>query len=260
MNTCLTMRKVSFTAVMRPAAPLAVAVASALTLVACATPVAKPSVEVHGQFAAASPENKDATSSDSEPEAAWWQRFGDRVLSDLIRRAAYENRDVRIAAERVRAARAGQTISRSSLFPSLSVVGGRTDQRTNYGAPIREKLPDVKAAGAGADVSWEIDLSGRLRAGAAAAAADTRAAEHGMRGVRLLVLTDVASNYFVLVGSPSSVRDRARDFDRAGRNAAPRIRATARRTRNAFRCRTCTGRRFECPRGDSAPGNARRHF
>ena len=200
-ENALNQRKVSFAAVMRPAAPLAVAIASALTLAACATPIAKPTVEVHGQFAAASSENKDATSSDSEPEAAWWQRFGDPVLSDLIRRAAYENRDVKIAAERVRAARAGQAISRSSLFPSLSVVGGATDQRTNYSAPIREKLPEVKAAGAGADVSWEIDLSGRLRAGAAAAAADTRAAEHGMRGVRLLVLTDVASNYFMLVGA-----------------------------------------------------------
>lgn len=193
--------KASFVAMMRPAAPLAVAVASVLTLAACATPVAKSSIEVHGQFAAASSENKDATSSGSEPEAAWWQRFGDPVLSDLIRRAAYENRDVKIAAERVRAARAGQTISRSWLFPSLQVAGGATNQRTNYDAPIREKLPDVKAAGAGADVSWEVDLSGRLRAGAAAAAADTRAAEHGMRGVRLLVLTDVASNYFMLVGA-----------------------------------------------------------
>ena len=62
-------------------------------------------------------------------------------------------------------------------------------------------MPDTKRAGAGLDVSWEIDLSGRLRAGAAAAAADALAAEHGVRGVRLLVMTDVASNYFTLVGA-----------------------------------------------------------
>src|SRR5262249_23727775 len=48
---------------------------------------------------------------------------------------------------------------------------------------------------------WEIDLSGRLRAGAAAAAAEALAAEHGQRGVRLLVMTDVATNYFILVGA-----------------------------------------------------------
>jgi outer membrane protein TolC len=49
----------------------------------------------------------------AEPESAWWEAYGDPVLSDLIRRAARENRDVRIAAQRVQAARAGVTISRS---------------------------------------------------------------------------------------------------------------------------------------------------
>ena len=49
--------------------------------------------------------------------------------------------------------------------------------------------------------SWEIDLSGRLRAGAAAAAADRKATEDYARGVRLLVLSDVATNYFILVGA-----------------------------------------------------------
>ena len=50
-------------------------------------------------------------------------------------------------------------------------------------------------------MTWEVDLFGRLRAGAAAAAADTLAVENGARGVRLLVLTDVATNYFTLVGA-----------------------------------------------------------
>jgi outer membrane protein, multidrug efflux system len=206
-------RNVCFAPALRAASAVAAAVASALALAACTTPVAKPSVDVPSHFAAASSaapsspepatpsESNRATAPESEPEAAWWERFGDPVLSDLISRAAYENRDVKIAAERVRAARAGQTISRSWLLPSLNLVGGAVDQRTGYGAPITDRIPDVKAAGGGADVSWEVDLSGRLRAGAAAAAADTRAAQHGLQGVRLLVLTDVASNYFMLVGA-----------------------------------------------------------
>jgi NodT family efflux transporter outer membrane factor (OMF) lipoprotein len=184
------------------AGAIAAAAVSALALAACATPVAKQAVAVPTHFAAtASPEDQLATTSGTEPEAAWWERYGDPVLSDLIRRAAYENRDVKIAAERVRAARAGQTISRSWLLPSLDLVGGAVDQRTGYGAPITDRIPNVKTAGGGADVSWEVDLSGRLRAGAAAAAAETRAAQHGLSGVRLLVLTDVASNYFMLVGA-----------------------------------------------------------
>lgn len=182
-----------------PALRAGFTVSAAVALVACTTPVAKPSVDVPSHFTAAAAAHEASTTSD--PEAAWWERFGDPVLSDLIRRAAFENRDVKIAAERVRAARAGQTISRSWLLPSLDLGGGAVDQRTSYGAPITDRIPDLKAAGVGANVSWEVDLSGRLRAGAAAAAADTRAAEHGLQGVRLLVLTDVASNYFMLVGA-----------------------------------------------------------
>ena len=176
-----------------PRSLLAAVLAPALA--ACAAPVVTPAVDVPRQFAA-------AAAAQDEPEVAWWERFGDPVLSDLIRRAAYENRDVKIAAERVRAARAGATISRSWLYPSVSVVGRGQSMPTpattrRSGRPCRTPT----CAAPGLDVSWEIDLSGRLRAGASAAEADALAAEHGARGVRLLVLTDVASNYFTLVGA-----------------------------------------------------------
>ena len=160
----------------------------------CATPALESSVEVPDQFAA-------ATASQQEPEVAWWESFGDPVLSELVRRAAIENRDVKVAAERLRAARAGADISRSWLMPSISGVAGYNEQRTGYDWPVTEQVPDTKAGDAGLAVSWEIDLAGGLRAGARAAEADALAAEHGVRGVRLLVLSDVATNYFVLVGA-----------------------------------------------------------
>jgi NodT family efflux transporter outer membrane factor (OMF) lipoprotein len=169
----------------------------AFGLVGCATPVLKPSVDVPPRFAS-------ATANDIEPEVAWWDSYGDPVLSDLVRRAARENRDVKIAAERVRAARAGETISRSWLFPSIGVHGAGFDHRTGYSSGIKQAVPeaaDTKGWQGGIDVSWEVDIAGRLRAGAAAAAADTLAAEHTARGVRLLVVTDVATNYFILVGA-----------------------------------------------------------
>jgi outer membrane protein TolC len=98
-----------------------------------------------------------------------------------------------MAAERVRAARAGETISRSWFLPDLGAIG--------YAGTLRGELPDVEASVAGVNVGWEADLSGRLRAGAAAAEADAIATENAARGVRLLVLTDVASHYFTLVGA-----------------------------------------------------------
>ena len=169
----------------------------AFALVGCATPVLQPSVDMPPRFAA-------AATTDAEVETAWWDSYGDPVLSDLVRRAARENRDVRIAAERVRAARAGETISRSWLFPSIGVHGAGFDHRTGYGSGVKQVVPeaaDTKGWQGGVDVSWEIDIAGRLRAGAAAAAAETLATEYTARGVRLLVVSDVATNYFTLVGA-----------------------------------------------------------
>jgi NodT family efflux transporter outer membrane factor (OMF) lipoprotein len=174
---------------------LAATTAASLTLAlgACATPHLQSTVEVPGQFAA-------AAAATAEPDVAWWESYGDPVLTDLIARAARENRDIRIAAQRVRAARAGVTISRSALMPSLGAVGSASDSSNGYNGSAKQGAPEARSASAGLSVSWEVDLTGRLRAGAAAAAADAKATEDHARGVRLLVLTDVASNYFTLVG------------------------------------------------------------
>lgn len=166
-----------------------------IVLAGCATPTLESQVQVPTRFASAPQQ------ADSGPEVAWWERFNDPVLTDLIRRAAVENRDIRMAAERLRAARAGAQISRSWPMPTISGVAGYTGQRSGYDWPITERFPDTTARGAGLEASWEIDLAGGLRAGARAAEADALAAEHGVRGVRLLVLSDVAINYFMLAGA-----------------------------------------------------------
>ncbi len=176
------------------AAAAALAVSLALALTGCSTPVLKSTVEVPGRYAASAAET-------IEPEVAWWEKYGDPVLSDLVRRSARENRNVKIAAERVRAARAGETISRSWLLPSIGASAGGVRYDAGYSGAEKQVVPDLKAVGGGLNVSWEADLSGRLRAGASAAAAGAMAAEHNERGVRLLVMTDVASNYFTLVGA-----------------------------------------------------------
>jgi NodT family efflux transporter outer membrane factor (OMF) lipoprotein len=165
--------------------------------VGCATPVLQPSVDVPRTFAA-------APSSTDEPETAWWDGYGDPALSALVRRAADENRDVKIALERVRAARAGETISRSALYPSIGINASGSNYRTGYDGSTRQAVAaaaNTRSWQAGLGVSWEVDIAGGLRAGATAAAADTRAVTNTARGVRLLVVSDVATNYFILVGA-----------------------------------------------------------
>ena len=123
----------------------------ALALAGCATPVLKPSLDMRDRFAA-------ATAVADEPEVAWWEGFKDAVLSDLIRRAAQQNRDVKIAAERLRAARAGETISRSWLFPTIGVGASAFDHKTNYDSYLKNFVPEAantRAAQVGVGVTWE---------------------------------------------------------------------------------------------------------
>jgi NodT family efflux transporter outer membrane factor (OMF) lipoprotein len=169
--------------------------ALAIALAGCSTPRAKSSVELPAAFVSA------ASTQAEEPDIAWWDGFGDPVLSSLVRRAASENRDVKMALERVRAARAGETISRSALLPAVGVSAMGQYSDTGRGDAFKSQSPDVRRGGAGLDVSWEVDITGRVRAGAAAAKAEASAAEYGARGVRLLVVSDVATNYFTLVGA-----------------------------------------------------------
>src|SRR5205814_9617746 len=90
----MNLRNPGFASLRRAAASVGAAVAATLALAACSTPVARQSVEVPKKFAAAAATDKRTpASSEREPEAAWWESFGDPVLTDLIRRAAYENRD-----------------------------------------------------------------------------------------------------------------------------------------------------------------------
>ncbi|MCB9850254.1 MAG: efflux transporter outer membrane subunit [Phycisphaerales bacterium] len=63
---------------------------------------------------------------------AWWQVFNDDTLSSLIKRAADNNLDVRMAILRVRAARSLRNVAVGELFPSLT--GNSSYQRTKLSA------------------------------------------------------------------------------------------------------------------------------
>ncbi len=60
-------------------------------------------------------------------DAATWRGFGDPALGALLARARAGNLDVRIAAQRLRQARAGGTVAASRLWPTVTVTGSVSD-------------------------------------------------------------------------------------------------------------------------------------
>ena len=103
---------------------------------------------------------------------AWWELFDDPVLQDLIRVALVENKDLKIAVERIEEARARYGFTKADLWPhvDLSGTGGRL--RFNPGSlmhtPEGDTNPNPEGTETGvysatAGVNWEIDFFGRIR-------------------------------------------------------------------------------------------------
>ncbi len=107
--------------------------------------------------------------------------FGDTVLATYVSEALEQNHDLQVAATRVEAAGALARIAGAALLPHLSAHADGSRRRQNFiGFPIPGAGTEVPSSttstyGAALNLSWELDLWGRLRAGKSAALADLQA-------------------------------------------------------------------------------------
>lgn len=90
---------------------------------------------------------------------AWWRRFDEPVLNNLVETALENGPDRNIAAARIAEARGLRRSARSLLFPTLDTSGSYGRQDTGFGgADGIDTFYD-----AGFDASYEIDLFGKNR-------------------------------------------------------------------------------------------------
>lgn len=142
----------------------------------------------------------------------WWQSFGDARLNALVEQAASANPAVLQAVARARMAQAQAGISRAERFPQ--VTGGVTAarQRQNLSglgafgalAPVEGGEPSSTSFitdnyGLSVDVSWELDLWGRLSAQGQAAQADFLASRENLRAVKQSLAAQAARMYFSVI-------------------------------------------------------------
>jgi len=132
----------------------------------------------------------------------WWSVFGDPRLDSLVERAIAQNLVLRIAAARVREARAQRDIAASAQFPTVNASGGGSRSRAseNMDFPNLGANDDITLFQAGLDASWEIDVFGGIQRGIEAADADLMSTEESRRGVLVTLLSEVARNYIGLRG------------------------------------------------------------
>lgn len=185
------------------------ALAAALVLAGCAVgpDYQRPDVDAPATFkeASLSPEAakqwKMAQPADALARGRWWAIFNDPTLDALEEQAMSANQDLKVAAARVRQARALRRNSEAELFPSLDAGFGPTRQRASNDA---QGLP-AGAAGsaqtlwrAQAGISYEVDLFGRIASDVDAATADAQQSEALFQSVRLALQADVAQAYFLI--------------------------------------------------------------
>ena len=133
-------------------------------------------------------------------ELAWWNVYHDPVLQALIHEALTNNYDLRIAMARVEQANALAMQARSQFVPSLS-YNGVVGRGRNYvfGSSFPNNGTTVNSASVALNAVWEVDLWGRVRRLNESARAQFLASEEARRGVRLTLLSDVATTYFQLL-------------------------------------------------------------
>jgi multidrug efflux system outer membrane protein len=130
-------------------------------------------------------------------DSAWWQSFGDPVLTALVERALENNTDIAISGGRVREMRANLALARSQLLPAIDfgVSGGRSRFVNAFGRPSEQNAvqPQVQ-------ISYEADLFGRLADQKGAVRNAYFASQAGHEALRLSVAAVVASGYVALRG------------------------------------------------------------
>ncbi|MDB6107812.1 MAG: efflux system, outer rane lipoprotein NodT family, partial [Gammaproteobacteria bacterium] len=132
----------------------------------------------------------------------WWTVFGDPLLDSLENRVTAANQNVKAAFARLQQARAQTRIERSAYFPTLNLHAGAARSRTSTNAPL---YTNIKPAIANdfvldADLSYEIDVWGRIRNAVTAARASEQASAADLASLDLSTHAELATDYFTLRG------------------------------------------------------------
>jgi NodT family efflux transporter outer membrane factor (OMF) lipoprotein len=137
-----------------------------------------------------------AETASGEHRERWWTAFEDPVLNDLMRRALRGNLDVRVAASRVREARAAARGVVAGTGPSVNASA-----EAGVDAAIETGDGDTDTGGALTgilDAQWEIDLFGGLQRRREAAWAEAARQAALRRETRRTTAAAIARNYIEL--------------------------------------------------------------
>jgi NodT family efflux transporter outer membrane factor (OMF) lipoprotein len=136
----------------------------------------------------------------------WWEVFQDPTLNSLISKAFEQNPNIRVTGTRVLQARAQQAIAVGNMFPQsqqATASFARVNLNSNMPiiGPLVSALPATQRSASfsnwfeGFNMSWELDLWGRIRRNIESNNAALDASVENYDAALVTLLADAATNY-----------------------------------------------------------------
>lgn len=144
-------------------------------------------------------------------DVMWWNDFDDVGLASAVETALDQNYDLRAAVARLEQVAADAQAVDGDLQPTVQAGFNGSRRKQNFvGFPIPGREGEVLSTvstnfGVSLDVSWEIDLWGRLRQTAQASLADLQASAADLRGAQLSIAGQTTKAWFTVAEAQQQV-------------------------------------------------------
>jgi NodT family efflux transporter outer membrane factor (OMF) lipoprotein len=168
---------------------------------------ARPSVPVTPTYKEPPPDSfkeangwKTAQPGDQTLRGNWWEIFDDPQLNELEAQIAVSNQNLKIAEGQYREARAMVRYNRASEFPTITTVPSLASSRYSGNRALPSPRGEVSDFSLPVDLSYEVDLWGRVRHMVAEAREQAQATAADLANVNLSLHAELAMDYFQLRG------------------------------------------------------------
>lgn len=130
----------------------------------------------------------------------WWEIFADPELNSLEQQVEISNQNVAQAEAQFRQARALVQAARAAYFPTVTVGVGisRTATSATSGASTSRNNQTFTQHSLPVDVSWELDVWGRIRRTVESSEATAQASAADLEAATLSARAELAQDYFQL--------------------------------------------------------------
>jgi NodT family efflux transporter outer membrane factor (OMF) lipoprotein len=152
---------------------------------------------------------KVAEPSDAMLKGKWWELYGDSQLNGLEEQVDPSNQTLKTAEANFRQARAAIRFNRAAEAPTIGVAPSIAATRDSANQPYFNKTLANNGTGQftlPVDLSYEVDLWGRVRRSVTAATEQAQASAADVETLRLSLHAEVALDYFELRSADAQQR------------------------------------------------------